>query len=81
MANGTQLTGYMPPEEGPFRCDNCKHFKAPYLCDEKKVIADPEIRKVKEGGKTYAGIEPAGCCNEFKSSKRLGEVSFGSVGL
>lgn len=70
--HGSPIAGYMPPEDGPFRCSNCEHFSAggataggaapsggddqPGQCDEPHVIQDPQVR-----GRVKAG----GCCNFF----------------
>ena len=62
---GTRASGYLPPEDGPFRCGNCNHFHAAGdaeddasrgLCDEPHAIHDPLVR-----GRVQAG----GCCSFF----------------
>lgn len=57
--DGTQQSGYVRPDLGPFQCQNCTHFQAPTTCDHPTVVNDPEI-----GGQ----VEAEGCCNYFKSA-------------
>lgn len=75
---GTEKSGYAPPKAGPFRCDNCVHYlkieEDEGTCDHPDVIADakakqPGLELGKEDGKTAAVVEPAGCCDYFKTGK------------
>lgn len=59
--DGTQMSGYVTPDLGPFECENCEHFTSPDQCDHPFVIADPEVR---------GSVEAEGCCNYFKSAGR-----------
>ena len=34
--------GYLPPEDGPFKCSHCSHFQAPNACDKVSGMIDPE---------------------------------------
>jgi hypothetical protein len=56
--DGTQQSGYVTPDLGPFECDNCTHFQAPDTCDHPEVVSDPEVN---------GQVEAKGCCNFFKS--------------
>ena len=47
---------YEPPEDGPFRCDNCTFFSAPNQCSQEKVMA-----------KQNGIVDPGGCCKFFNS--------------
>jgi hypothetical protein len=47
---------YEGPEDGPFRCDNCMHFKAPNQCNQLQVVATRNGQ-----------VDPAGCCKFFKT--------------
>lgn len=61
---GTPKVGYMPPENGPFACRNCKHYQDTAKgsgCDDKEVAED--LGKGKNG---LAPVAPDGCCNEFE---------------
>ncbi len=46
MALDTKLTkvisGYLPPEKGPFECENCIYFKLPQSCQLVAGSIDPE---------------------------------------
>lgn len=57
--DGTQLSGYVTPDLGPFECENCQHFTAPSSCSHPFVIADPEVN---------GQVDAEGCCNYFKSA-------------
>lgn len=47
---------YEPPEDGPFRCDNCSFYSDPNQCTQPVVV------------KTQHGVVDAGgCCKFFKS--------------
>lgn len=52
-------SGYQPPDQGPFECDNCIHFDGQGRCDKPEVIADPQVQ---------GNVEPEGCCNFFESA-------------
>lgn len=56
--DGTQQSGYVTPDLGPFECDNCVHFQAPSACDHPEVVSDPEVN---------GQVDAKGCCNFFKS--------------
>jgi len=44
---------YMTPDKGPFRCDHCFFFDAAeWDCEHPKVLAP---------------VDPAGCCNLYRS--------------
>ena len=58
QGDGTQASGYVTPDLGPFECDNCTHFQAPSSCDNPQVMSDPEVN---------GQVEAKGCCNLFKS--------------
>jgi len=34
--------GYLPPEDGPFECQHCAHFKSPNACDKVSGVIDPQ---------------------------------------
>ena len=72
---------YSPAKCGPFRCDHCTYFVKPYMCKHPEVVAEPKMPKVKFEGKTYAGVEPGGCCCEFHPDRAIDSIPFGSVGL
>lgn len=57
---GSKLTGYAPPNMGPFSCSNCVHFDGSGSCDNQQVVADPEVN---------GAVEADGCCNLFNPSK------------
>lgn len=57
---GSKLTGYAPPNMGPFSCANCVHFDGQGSCDNQQVVADPEVN---------GAVEADGCCNLFNPSK------------
>jgi len=46
MALDTKLTkvvsGYLPPEKGPFECEHCIYFKSPHSCQLVAGSIDPE---------------------------------------
>lgn len=69
--HGSPVVGYMPPQNGPFRCDNCVHYhgtpgdNAPGQCDDREVQSDPQVRGRVQGG---------GCCNEFQSRGNAGSA-------
>ena len=48
---------YEPPENGPFRCDNCTFYGDPNQCNEPHVQAGPQ----------KGVVDPAGCCKFFSS--------------
>jgi hypothetical protein len=79
--HGTRGVGYMTPENGPFDCGHCKHFHVPNLCDEDEVVADPELRKVKQGERELAIVSSRGCCNEFQPEAKINDVPFVSIGF
>jgi hypothetical protein len=56
---GTPIVGYMPPENGPFKCENCEHFTPKKGCD------DASVKKDLGSKNGFAPVEPEGCCNEF----------------
>lgn len=63
QGDGTQASGYVTPDLGPFECENCQHFQPenpeyPKNCDHPKVVADQDVDRV----------DPEGCCNFFKSA-------------
>jgi hypothetical protein len=62
LGDGTEKSGYVTPDLGPFECENCKHFdeELPKACDHAVVIADAAVQRV----------EAEGCCNFFKSAHR-----------
>ncbi len=62
---GTAASGYLPAQDGPFRCGHCRHFHpagdpeendSRGLCDHPRVINDPLVR-----GRVEAGA----CCSFF----------------
>jgi hypothetical protein len=58
----------MPPEAGPFRCSNCKHYvdrRDGSGCDDGEVAKD--LGTAKNG---LAPVSPDGCCNEYKPRTR-----------
>lgn len=57
--DGTQRSGYVPPQLGPFECENCQHFEAPNRCNHPTIVSDPEVQ---------GNVEAEGCCNFFKSA-------------
>lgn len=64
---GTPRSHYAPPEDGPFQCHECGHFRWPNRCDHPKVIADAKAGEgtLKESKDGLAVVKPAGCCNYF----------------
>lgn len=62
---GTKKAGYAGPEEGPFKCANCVHFKevseSEGRCNQPDVVADPEMKK----DQGAAVVQEGGCCNMF----------------
>lgn len=59
------IVAYLPPAEGPFRCDHCKYFAGPpqsgqMNCKKPEVQADPQVKGV---------VQPGGCCNLYEKSK------------
>lgn len=61
---GTPKVGYMGPDNGPFRCGSCVHYKTTDKgsgCDDKEVRAE-----LGEGKSGLAPVDENGCCNEFK---------------
>lgn len=36
------ISGYLPPEEGPFECENCHYFSKPNKCELVEGNIDPE---------------------------------------
>ena len=73
--------GYLPSKCGPFRCDHCTYFVRPFMCKHPEVVAEPKMKKVISEGKTFAGVEPGACCNEFHPDRAIDSVPFGAVGL
>lgn len=59
QGDGTQASGYVTPDLGPFECENCQHFTAPSNCNHPTVQADPQVQ---------GQVDPEGCCNFFKSA-------------
>jgi hypothetical protein len=57
--DGTQASGYVTPDLGPFECENCTKFSAPNQCQEPRVQSDPEVQ---------GQVDPQGCCNFFQSA-------------
>lgn len=57
--DGTQQSGYVSPDLGPFECGNCTHFDGQGACDHPQVVSDPEVN---------GQVEAEGCCNFFKSA-------------
>lgn len=48
---------YEPPDDGPFRCDNCTFYTDPNACTQPVVM------------KTQSGVvDPGGCCKFFNSA-------------
>lgn len=71
---GTPEAGYMPPENGPFKCANCKHFHPSVSgCDDDEVIED--LGKNKQG---FAPVKAEGCCNEFEPKAKEKRGGFGA---
>lgn len=61
-SGGSQLVGYMGPDEGPFECHNCTFFQGdegPGQCTNPKVQQDPDVN---------GQVDSEGCCNEFNSA-------------
>jgi hypothetical protein len=59
QGDGTQASGYVTPDLGPFECENCIHFDGQSRCNHPQVISDPEVQ---------GQVDPEGCCNFFKSA-------------
>jgi hypothetical protein len=57
--DGTQASGYVTPDLGPFECENCAKFQPPSQCGDPRVQADPEVQ---------GQVDPEGCCNFFQSA-------------
>lgn len=36
------VSGYLPPEDGPFECENCHYFSQPRDCELVEGTIDPE---------------------------------------
>ncbi len=64
---GTARARYAPPEQGPFQCGNCGHFRWPNRCDHAKVIADAKAGEdgLSESKDGLATVKAGGCCNYF----------------
>lgn len=66
---GTPKSGYAPPEDGPFQCHNCGHFRWPNQCSHPDVIADAKAKaeplRLSQAG--LAVVKPAGCCTYFRT--------------
>lgn len=79
---GTKKTGFSKGDKGPFLCSNCQYWRSPIGCVNEKVIADPEIPKIKSAaGVLMARAEARDCCFEFETLAPIGDVSFEEVGL
>ena len=64
----SRSVGYMPPENGPFKCANCRHYQDTAKgsgCNDKEVIAD-----LGAGKNGLAAVAPEGCCNEFQPKQK-----------
>jgi hypothetical protein len=59
QGDGTQASGYVTPDLGPFECENCIHFDGQSRCNHPQVISDPEVN---------GQVEAESCCNFFKSA-------------
>lgn len=70
---GTEESGYATPDQGPFMCGNCVHYKPVNgthgTCDHPEVIEDAEagdIPKGREDGMAAATVAYEGCCDFFR---------------
>lgn len=63
---GTKKAGYASPDDGPFMCGHCIHYKEvdgkEGRCNHPKVVADPEMEK---DDNDKAIVMEGGCCNMF----------------
>ncbi len=60
--HGEPGTGYMGPEDGPFRCGACEYFKS-------GSCGNPEMKKLSKREKTSEGrvkVSEDGCCIYFE---------------
>ena len=60
--HGEPGTGYMGPEDGPFRCDHCEYFKD-------NSCGNEEMKKLSKRAKTSEGrvkVAADGCCIYFE---------------
>lgn len=71
-AIGTDKTGFVRANEGPFRCGHCEYFERKRgldggdgLCSQKEVNADPGTEKEPHDGKKLI-VAAGDCCNEYE---------------
>lgn len=67
MAEGIQgepVTGYAPPENGPFRCGNCEYFSHG-ACGQSVMRASSKRPKTADG---FVKVDTNGCCTYFHSA-------------
>lgn len=55
------VAAYLPPSEGPFRCDNCEYYPSEGRCRKPEIIK--ELGAIP--GTKLARVEAAGCCNFY----------------
>ena len=70
--DGTQASGYVTPDLGPFECENCQKFTPPGTCQDPHVQNDPEVQ---------GQVDPQGCCNFFKSAHNETQAEEHTEGL
>jgi hypothetical protein len=56
---GTKVSEYTE-DPTPKRCDTCKYFKSPGLCNNKVVARDPKVKTDRESGLKI--VKPELCC-------------------
>ena len=58
--HGEKNTGYMGPEDGPFRCDHCEYYR-----ESDSSCGGKSMKKLSKRAKTSDGrvkVEADGCC-------------------
>lgn len=59
--HGEPGTGYMGPEDGPFRCDHCEYFKDGTCGNEEMLKLS---KRAKSNGRVK--VDAGGCCIYFE---------------
>lgn len=68
-ALGKEHQGYLPGDEGPFRCDHCEYYSGQNRCRNTAVIQWAKEHRFglkcdEASGK--AVVQPDGCCDFFE---------------
>lgn len=64
---GVGQAKYAKPEQGPFKCANCRFFTAPNECGQSVVVRDAHEGYLPQVAGTKAQVAPEGCCNHFET--------------